>query len=298
MILREISTRNRPERALGHGQKISKIRNFLLGAVERKRLRATYAIEMLIVYLDASRVRVAACVVCRSTPPHSNAGLLVSRTAGNHSLTITRQDAEQRPLATVRNPWAIMPYSLATAAAAAGINKSTVFRAIKGGRISAQRDETGQWQIDPAEFHRVFPPLPAPATATQQAAQHDAITNMLISELQSVISDLRRDRDHWRTAFEGAQRLLSSPTQQDAAAEQPPRNRRSWWLRRAWGLHWLTDEPGRTLWGSVKHPRPNDNQGRLGVYADVGRLERIGPPERFLYRQERACPVLGVNFDV
>ena len=125
-----------------------------------------------------------------------------------------------------------MAYSLTTAAAAAGINKSTVFRAIKGGRISAQRDETGQWQIDPAEFHRVFPPLPALATTTQQAAQHDAMTNMLLSELQSVIADLRRDRDHWRTAFEGAQRLLSSPTQQYATPEQSPRNRRFPWLFR------------------------------------------------------------------
>jgi hypothetical protein len=53
--------------------------------------------------------------------------------------------------------------------------------------------------------------------------------NMLISELQSVIADLRRDRDHWRTAFEGAQRLLASPTQQDASEMHPARNRRFWW---------------------------------------------------------------------
>jgi hypothetical protein len=124
-----------------------------------------------------------------------------------------------------------MTYSLATAAAAAGINKSTVFRAIKGGRISAQRDETGQWQIDPAEFHRVFPPLPAPATAAQQTVQHDAMINMLISELQSVIADLRRDRDHWRTAFEGAQRLLAPSTQHDATDVPSLCNRRFWWQR-------------------------------------------------------------------
>jgi hypothetical protein len=56
-------------------------------------------------------------------------------------------------------------YNLATAAAATGVNLSTVLRAIKAGRLSAQRDETGGWQIDPAELHRVFAPLPAPATA-------------------------------------------------------------------------------------------------------------------------------------
>ena len=44
-------------------------------------------------------------------------------------------------------------YNLMSAAAAAGVNRSTVLRAIKAGRISGQRDATGGWQIDPAEFH-------------------------------------------------------------------------------------------------------------------------------------------------
>jgi predicted site-specific integrase-resolvase len=56
-------------------------------------------------------------------------------------------------------------YNLASAAAATGVNRSTVLRAIKAGRLSAQRDEQGGWQIDPAELHRVFrrclPPQPA-----------------------------------------------------------------------------------------------------------------------------------------
>src|SRR5262249_3168939 len=43
-------------------------------------------------------------------------------------------------------------YNLASAAAATGVNRSTVLRAIKAGRLSAQRDETGGWQIDPAEL--------------------------------------------------------------------------------------------------------------------------------------------------
>jgi hypothetical protein len=62
-------------------------------------------------------------------------------------------------------------YNLVSAAAAAGVNRSTVLRAIKAGRISAQRDATGGWQIDPAEFHRVFPPLPLPAPTNPQPDQ-------------------------------------------------------------------------------------------------------------------------------
>ena len=132
-------------------------------------------------------------------------------------------------------------HNLVSAAAATGVNRSTILRAIKAGRISAQRDETNGWQIDPAELHRVFPPLPSGATT---ATQLGATTDALVAELRAVIADLRRDRDAWREAFENAQRLLPRPTQPDAIAmpglsntppattEQPSRFRRAWrWMR-------------------------------------------------------------------
>ena len=62
-------------------------------------------------------------------------------------------------------------YNLMSAAAAAGVNRSTVLRAIKAGRISAQRDSNNGWEIDPAEFHRVFPPLPLVAGFPAQQDQ-------------------------------------------------------------------------------------------------------------------------------
>jgi hypothetical protein len=121
-------------------------------------------------------------------------------------------------------------YNLATAAAATGINRSTVLRAIKAGRLSAQRDETGGWQIDPAELHRVFPPLPAPATAATAAMQRDATTDLLVAELRSVIADLRADRDHWRTAFQETQRRLPAPMQPGATdAPKPEAKPMTWW---------------------------------------------------------------------
>jgi hypothetical protein len=128
-------------------------------------------------------------------------------------------------------------YNLASAAAATGVNRSTVLRAIKAGRLSAQRDEQGGWQIDPAELHRVFPPLPAAATSAPASAQRDAMADALVAELRAVIADLRADRDHWREAFERAQRALPMPMQPGAtdeatekAAETAPFSR----LRRAW----------------------------------------------------------------
>ena len=50
-------------------------------------------------------------------------------------------------------------YTIATAAAAIGRNKTAILRAIKAGKISVVEDENGEWQIDPTELHRIYPPL-------------------------------------------------------------------------------------------------------------------------------------------
>ena len=54
-----------------------------------------------------------------------------------------------------------MTYSLQEAADAAGVNKSTILRAIQAGKVSATRNEHDQWLIEPAELHRVYPPANA-----------------------------------------------------------------------------------------------------------------------------------------
>lgn len=60
-----------------------------------------------------------------------------------------------------------MKYSLSEAAGATGKNKTTIQRAIKNGKISAAKGDSGSYEIDPSELHRVFPPA-----AAQRDAQH------------------------------------------------------------------------------------------------------------------------------
>ena len=50
-----------------------------------------------------------------------------------------------------------MGYTLGQAAKAVGMSKTSILRSIKAGRISAGRDELGQWAIEPCELH--YPPL-------------------------------------------------------------------------------------------------------------------------------------------
>ena len=112
--------------------------------------------------------------------------------------------------------------SLQQAADAAGVNKSTVLRAIKAGKVSATRNEHDQWLIDPAELHRVYPPAgagngkmkgagnDAHQADLMEANQRAAMAELEVGLLRGTIEDLRRDRDSWR---EQAQRLaLPAPT--------------------------------------------------------------------------------------
>lgn len=133
-----------------------------------------------------------------------------------------------------------MTYNLATAAEAAGLNKTTIWRAIKTGKISANRSALGGWEIEPAELHRVYPPATEKtekkqpeqngATAYVAGLQAELKASREVAELlKSQLSETRTDRDHWR---EVASRL-SLPIQMGTSAQpgQQSESKRRWF----WG---------------------------------------------------------------
>jgi hypothetical protein len=127
-----------------------------------------------------------------------------------------------------------MAYSLVTGAAACGVNRTTILRAIKGGKISAERDAQGAWVIQPSELHRIFPALPV-ASPVQGPGQDGeiALLRTMLDQMRETIRDLRRreddlkaDRDHWREAHSATQRLLPKPMPENAQDAH--------WAVRAW----------------------------------------------------------------
>ncbi|MEE4210392.1 MAG: helix-turn-helix domain-containing protein [Parvularcula sp.] len=136
-----------------------------------------------------------------------------------------------------------MIYSAGQAAKAVGMSTATITRAIKRGRISASKDETGSWRIDPAELHRVFP-----SVATQGAVEDPVqgyetpiqdgdlrLEVALLEErlraaeaLKAMADELRaaaeRDRDAWRAQAERLTKALPAP-----AIETARSGRRRWW---------------------------------------------------------------------
>ena len=136
-----------------------------------------------------------------------------------------------------------MGYPLGAAARACGMSKTSILRSIKAGRISAGRDEFGQWAIEPCELHRVYPALTADndtangtgeraATGGDTALEANARASLLeqrISDLKTILDDmraqrddLREQRDAWQRQAEASKRVL---TDQRDKTEAP----QSWW---------------------------------------------------------------------
>lgn len=123
-----------------------------------------------------------------------------------------------------------MRYTLGSAAKATGKSKTTVQRAIAKGLISSDRGRGGEYSIDPAELHRVFPRLSAdtvsrdqkvddtrpPETSPELRAKIQALEAMLTREREA-LDEVRADRDAWK---QQATALLAAP----------PKRRRRWWL--------------------------------------------------------------------
>src|SRR4051794_21555285 len=97
-----------------------------------------------------------------------------------------------------------MSYTLAEAARAIGMQKSTVLRAIKRGTLSAVRDaSTGQCIVEPAELHRVYPPIKDTGAGNGASSVHAPLrTDALeaenrelrarLGDAHATVDDLRR----------------------------------------------------------------------------------------------------------
>ena len=138
---------------------------------------------------------------------------------------------------------AMVYLSLREAAERAGTSKSTILRAIQSGRMSASRNDTGGYDIDPAELFRVFPvdrkggPAQrsdndpagqggttgetADATAATLKAQVTAL-DAQIATLKELVGEYKSQRDAWQAQ---AERLAIAHNQTE------PKKTSSWWKR-------------------------------------------------------------------
>ena len=111
-----------------------------------------------------------------------------------------------------------MSLSPAEAAKHIGLTKQSVIKAIRSGRLSAIKDASGGWLIEPVELFRVWPALNQdrgkvtpqvdaglPPENSEVVTLLKAQIDLLRSQLDDVRADredIRTDRNHWRQLAE------------------------------------------------------------------------------------------------
>jgi hypothetical protein len=142
-----------------------------------------------------------------------------------------------------------MSYTLGQAAKATGKSKMTISRAIKDGKISANKNDNGDYEIDPSELHRFFPlvtqiPVTDSSDVTSRYTQSDDMLHRIkeleirlevtqervsdretqLREKDNVIADIKQERDDWK---QQAQKLLLTHTpQSETKTEEPSKGRK------------------------------------------------------------------------
>src|SRR5258708_7079687 len=83
-----------------------------------------------------------------------------------------------------------MAYSIKQAAEATGKTKPTILRAIQKSKISAKKDEHGEWQIDPAELHRVYDRV------SHDTDTHTGVSNTHVPREIELLREMLADKDN------------------------------------------------------------------------------------------------------
>jgi excisionase family DNA binding protein len=117
-----------------------------------------------------------------------------------------------------------MTYSVKQAAEATGKTKPTILRAIQKGKISAKKDDHGEWEIDPAELHRVYPPVPE-NTDTGVSVEVELLRQMLADknrQIESLNRRLESVDEERRTTLRQLTALLTDQRAQAIITPPPP----------------------------------------------------------------------------
>ena len=91
-------------------------------------------------------------------------------------------------------------FTLGQAAKQTGISKTGIARAIKSGRLSATKEENGEYRIDPAELHRVYPVTGGHEGESVRSAtpKVDRVLQGQIDVLRELLEQVKDERDDLR----------------------------------------------------------------------------------------------------
>lgn len=130
-----------------------------------------------------------------------------------------------------------MKLSANEAAKRTGKSVPTITRAIKSGKISADRTDSGGYLIDPSELFRVFPAITIHNTETpsklgpetpKEAPPETLFLQEKVNTLEAALADAKAERDEWR---DQAKRLAMALPAPEAVTSGKVGQKQSFWKR-------------------------------------------------------------------
>lgn len=130
-----------------------------------------------------------------------------------------------------------MKVSASEAARRTGKSVPTITRAIRSGKISAERTESGSYLIDLSELFRVFPALTSPddETPTRLGYETPTVTpdetrslQEKVSSLEASLAEAKAERDEWR---DQAKRLTMALPAPEAVGQKTLKQSKGFWKR-------------------------------------------------------------------
>ena len=114
-----------------------------------------------------------------------------------------------------------MKLSASQAAKQVGKSTQTITRAIKSGRMSAEKLDSGGYAIEPVELFRVYPKVANDTDATPQmevsgTPNDTSVLEKEIELLREQLADVRSDRDQWREQASKITHLLEDNSEKSA----------------------------------------------------------------------------------
>ena len=122
-----------------------------------------------------------------------------------------------------------MKLSASEAARRTGKSVTTITRAIKSGKISAEKSGSGGYQIDPAELFRAFPSITksnaeTPPVLESETPHLNSSETLLLQEkigsLEAALADAKAERDEWRDQAKRLAMALPAPTSEGAVMQR------------------------------------------------------------------------------
>ena len=129
-----------------------------------------------------------------------------------------------------------MKLSANEAARRTGKSVPTITRAIKSGKISAEKTEAGGYLIDPSELFRIFTPVTSrnnepPPTLDNETPPETRILQERLRNLEAALADTKAERDEWREQAKRLALALPSPEESSMLKAAP---KQGFW-KRLWG---------------------------------------------------------------